>query len=352
MDSSTSIMIRMHGDTVISKSTWLVAATVMVYDYGKVGTVATTPGLTIEHEKFMWQRGWCLGKCLYLFTRYLGMFKAIFDVFVLSFGANVTNTLHISGSCKDLKLIPYLHRNDDAAMSNTSCKAFLWWQLFSVTAAIVSVQGTFSGTWLLEENFTLMLSPHAASSHSAMSAIVLALGVLLSLLLMGLDMPIGSASPSGFTGCFYVDGISPRFAFGVLSMLIYETVLCSLMLWKVIQNYRDGYWSSFLSGMVHDSIFTILCLDFTFYYLHNIHKQKWAQFVLGREYTIACAMGCRLLVNTMEWAEVSKASRDTVVTPIIFCPIDRLPAHQNEVRITTVTPAVDESYRSDTAIGQ
>ncbi|KAF8518119.1 hypothetical protein BU17DRAFT_66559 [Hysterangium stoloniferum] len=326
MDSSTSIMIRVYGDTVISKSTWLVAATVMVYDYGKVGTVATTPGLTIEHEvrvskrlqdksflinylsqKSMWQRGWCLGKFLYLFTRYLGMFKAIFDVFVLSFGANVTNTLHISGSCKDLKLIPYLHPNDDAAMSNTSCNAFLWWELFSVTAAIVSVQGTFSGTWLSEENFTLMLSPHAASSHSAMSAIVLALGVLLSLLLMGLDIPIGSAPPSGFTGCFYVDGISPRFAFGVLPMLIYETVLCSLMLWKVIQKYRDGYWSLFLSGMVHDSIFTILCLDFTFYYLH---KQKWAQFVLG------------------------------------------LPAHQNEVRITTVTPAVDESYRSDTAIGQ
>ncbi|KAF8503909.1 hypothetical protein BU17DRAFT_71717 [Hysterangium stoloniferum] len=184
---------------------------------------------------------------------------------------------------------------------------------------------------------------------------VLALAVLANLLMMGLHMPVRSAPPFGLTGCFSADGMPPRFAFGVLPFLIYETILCFLMLWKVIQNYRDGSRSLFLSGMVHDSliyfvgIFTVLCLDFTLYCLH---KEEWVVFIIGREYTIPCAMGCRLLVNTLEWAEVSKSSHDTIATPITFYPIDWLPAHQSEVKITTVTPALDESYRFHTAIGQ
>ncbi|KAF8530273.1 hypothetical protein BU17DRAFT_60033 [Hysterangium stoloniferum] len=291
MDGRSSIVTRLYGDAFIANSTWLVVATVMVYDFG----------LTIEHE-----------------TRYLGIFKVIFDISVQM----------LPTRCKDLKLIPYLHRNDDAAMSNTSCTAFFWWELFSVTAAIVSVQ---------------------------VLAIVLALAVLASLLVMGLHMPVGAAPHLGLTGCFSVNGVPPKFAFGVLLLLIYETILCFLMLWKVIQNYRDGYGSLLLSGMVHDSliyfvgIFTVLCLDFT---LYSLHKQEWAVFIIAREYTIPCAMGCRLLVNTMEWAEVSKSSHDTIATPITFYPIDRLPAHQSEVKITTVTPALDESYRFHTAIGQ
>ncbi|KAF8504093.1 hypothetical protein BU17DRAFT_71657 [Hysterangium stoloniferum] len=136
---------------------------------------------------------------------------------------------------------------------------------------------------------------------------------------------------------FSADGMPPRFAFGVLPFLIYETILCFLMLWKAIQNYRDGY-----------SIFTVLCLDFTLYCLH---KEEWGEFIIAREYTIPCAMGCRLLVNTMEWAEVSKSSHDTIATPITFYRIERLPAHQSEVKITTVTPSL-ESYRLQTAIGQ
>ncbi|KAF8530306.1 hypothetical protein BU17DRAFT_60060 [Hysterangium stoloniferum] len=68
---------------------------------------------------------------------------------------------------------------------------------------------------------------------------------------------------------FARDGPGPsyaiRFAFGMLPLLIYETILCFPILSKAIQNYGNGYGSSFLSEMVHDSIFTVLCLDFTLY---------------------------------------------------------------------------------------
>ncbi|KAF8523532.1 hypothetical protein BU17DRAFT_85869 [Hysterangium stoloniferum] len=318
-------------------------------------------GLTIEHEKSMWERRWSLGKCLYLFTRYLGLFAAIFGLSV-NFSVNLT--------AKD-QLNSYLHRNNDAFMSNNSCNAFVWWLLFSVTAAIISAQGTLNGTWFFEENIKLMLSLHIASSHSTMSGGLFsliqdqchlfivtnskALVVPASLLMMGLNMPVGSAPPFGFTGCGHASATLPRFAFGMLPPLIYETILCSLMVLKAIQNYRDGYGCSILSAMVHDSliyfvgIFTVLFVDFT---LYCFHKQEWAQFVVGREYTIPCAMGCRLLMNTMEWAEVSKSSRDTIVTPTTYYPIDRLPAHTSEVKITNVTPAVNESYGFHTTIGQ
>ncbi|KAF8530345.1 hypothetical protein BU17DRAFT_60093 [Hysterangium stoloniferum] len=64
MDGRSSIVTRVYGDTFIANSTWLVVATVVVYDYG----------LTIEHE-----------------IRYLGIFKVIVDISV-HFSANVTNT--------------------------------------------------------------------------------------------------------------------------------------------------------------------------------------------------------------------------------------------------------------------
>ncbi|KAF8503914.1 hypothetical protein BU17DRAFT_71724 [Hysterangium stoloniferum] len=38
----------------------------------------------------------------------------------------------------------------------------------------------------------------------------------------------------------YAIRMSPRFAFGVLPLLIYETIVCFLVLWKVIQNSGDG----------------------------------------------------------------------------------------------------------------
>ncbi|KAF8530295.1 hypothetical protein BU17DRAFT_60052 [Hysterangium stoloniferum] len=53
MDGRSSIVTRVYGDAFIANSTWLVVATVVVYDYG----------LTIEYE-----------------TRYLGIFKVIFDI--------------------------------------------------------------------------------------------------------------------------------------------------------------------------------------------------------------------------------------------------------------------------------
>ncbi|KAF8530270.1 hypothetical protein BU17DRAFT_60030 [Hysterangium stoloniferum] len=155
----------------VTKLSWVAAATVMVYDYGKVKIIATALEtdiffstrpvvLTIKHEKSVWQRRWSLGKCLYFFTRYLGLFTAIFDIsgdqldslvilatstiFTVMFSANFTNKL--------------------------------------VLAAVLSVEATIQKVYAVYERNNKLLMVLATS---------LVLGALASLLVMGLDIPAG-----------------------------------------------------------------------------------------------------------------------------------------------------------------
>ncbi|KAF8514006.1 hypothetical protein BU17DRAFT_68562 [Hysterangium stoloniferum] len=232
MEISFLTVVRVYLATEFS---WVAAATVMVYDYG----------LTIEHEvvfqinswtspshilqKAIWQRQWCLGKCLYLFTRYLGLFTSIFDI-----------------SVRDLQT-----------------RAWIWWKVLSGSAAVISAE------------VILLCRVYAVYRRNnkllMILAIVLALGVFASLLVMGLNIHAGCLASEGY-------GFMPQvFWSGILSPLIYETILCSLMILKAIQNYRDGYASPLLSKMVHDSIFATLFIQCSFYFLK---KQEWAQFLL------------------------------------------------------------------------
>ncbi|KAF8530286.1 hypothetical protein BU17DRAFT_60044 [Hysterangium stoloniferum] len=143
---------------------------------------------------------------------------------------------------------------------------------------------------------------------------------------------------SGIKEMFACDGPRPsyaiRFAFGMLPLLIYETILCFPILWKAIQNYGNGYRSSFLSEMVHDRYIRLTIV------LSEGISSPFS--VLTSPSTVA-------LGYVHHIAELLKSSHDTTVTPITFT-INELPAHQREVKITTVTPALDEVYRFHTVI--
>lgn len=258
----------------------------------------------------MWQRRWSLGKYLYLFLRYLGVSTIVFDVYVQS-SVNLTSKF---------------------------CNVTVWLKLLLVAAAVISAQVVLICRVyaVYERNKKLLI----------VLAILYALEILASLLVLGLHTPVESASPSGLSGC-RVDAASSKFGFGLLPSLIHEIILCSLMILKAIQNYRDGCGSPLVSEMIYDSmiyfvgIFAALFVDFTFYFLK---KQDEAGFALAWESTIPCTMGCRLLVNTIEGPEVSTPSHDTMVTSMSFSRIDRLPVHQSGVQqITAVAPAMDDS---------
>ncbi|KAF8507839.1 hypothetical protein BU17DRAFT_71033 [Hysterangium stoloniferum] len=153
--------------------------------------------LTISHEKSIWQRRWSLGKGLYLFARYLGLLIAIFDLYV---------------------------RLGD--------------HVIYLSAAVLSAEGSKKVYAVYEKNKTLLVVLAAS----------LALGTLASLLVMSLEIPTGPLVTAQW------------FWLGMLPPLINTTILCSLMILKTIQNYRYGYRSELLSGMIRDSMGYFVCI--------------------------------------------------------------------------------------------
>jgi len=168
--------------------------------------------------------------------------------------------------------------------------------------------------------------------------IILAVEMPTSLVVLGGHILVGSGMDLGLSSGCGVGVVSPKFGFGVLPPLIYETIMCLLMILKSIQNYRDGCGSPLLSKMIYDSvvyfvgIFAALFVNFIFY---SLNKQAWAQLAVAWETTIPCTMGCRLLVNTMEWAEMWKSYDPTTSIPLNR--IDVLSARQSGAEIPTVT---------------
>ncbi|KAF8523767.1 hypothetical protein BU17DRAFT_63697 [Hysterangium stoloniferum] len=92
-------------------------------------------------------------------------------------------------------------------------------------------------------------------------------------------MKVGLDLFSGVPGCKLggpaTTVTAQRFWFGMLPSLINETILCSLMILKAIQNHRDEYRVPILSGMIQDSIiyfasiFAALIVACTIYYPRN-----------------------------------------------------------------------------------
>ncbi|KAF8504088.1 hypothetical protein BU17DRAFT_71654 [Hysterangium stoloniferum] len=108
----------------------------------------------------------------------------------------------------------------------------------------------------------------------------------------------------------YAIRMSPRFAFGVLPLLIYETIVCFLVLWKAIQNSGDGRGLHFY--------------------------QEWYMTVSSPFCVLTSPSYCP----------------PGACSSYPFYPIDRIPAHPREVKITTVTLALDEFCRFHRAIGE
>jgi len=264
----------------------------------------------------MWRRRWSLGKCLYLFIRYLGLLTVIFDISVM-FGASITSNF---------------------------CTAFIWWEIISAFSAVLSAQ------------VVLLCRVYAVYGGNkkllGVLAVMLALGTFATLLVLGLGKPEGIGLTSPFTGCF-ASPTAKSIWFWMLPSLIHETVFCSLMIFKAIQILQDGYGSPLLSAMIHDSciyflgIFTTLLVNCILCYPKN---EVWSGMASLWTSTISCTTGSRLLVNIIEWGEFSKAYHDPLLTTISFDRVDGLQAYQGQS--TTVIPATDEFHGVQMAVRQ
>jgi len=123
-----------------------------------------------------------------------------------------------------------------------------------------------------------------------------------TLVLNCIALPDGFALPfSGTTGCYTI--VPHLYFLGWIPSLLFETLLCLLMLYKAWRTYKDDWRSPLMNLIIRDSVLyfltfaTVLLLNCLMWVLH---PQVVAEVALGWELAVPCALGSRLLLNVRE----------------------------------------------------
>jgi len=134
------------------------------------------------------------------------------------------------------------------------------------------------------------------------------------LLLLDLDMP-GEAPHlyNSLTGCHYSE--RPTFYFLCwIPALIFESIICFLMLYKAWRAYVAKFSSPLLDFVVCDSVryflivFAILLLNCLVWALA---PRLLSEIAVGWAVSLPCALGSRLLLNMRERGCIERASHST-----------------------------------------
>ncbi|KAF8515171.1 hypothetical protein JB92DRAFT_80135 [Gautieria morchelliformis] len=226
--------------------------------------------LTIDDEiEYVWKRQWSLGKILYILSRYFG---------------SLTLILH----CMVLLSKPFTPK---------------------VCGVFFPVDGVAWNVALLISEFILQARIFAVYDRSkAVLAfmMVLCIAEKASTLILLNDAPDNgndSSTAPGSLGCFASNlPQTPIFKFSWLPVLIYETILCLLMVYKAWMVYIQFGFYPLLSLIIRDSIFYYfsVCATLLLNCLIWILQPGWIQFALGWALAVPCVAGSRLLLNMRE----------------------------------------------------
>jgi len=243
-------------DTALKYST-LSAFTCLLYDH------VLKSGSEVE---LIWSHRWSFGKALFIFTRYFALFAILFGVSVMF--------------------------ND--SLTDKFCQEYLFWEIASTFIASLSA------------DIILLLRIYAVyERNSKILAVVVTLCAAESLciLLIGfLRVPVeGTLRSIGSTDCFATDIPHIYFLLWVPALL-FQTVLCTLMLYKAWRTYKDDWKSPLLSLIIRDSILYFLTI-FTVYLLNCLlYALTPAIAGVARMWVLAipCVLGAQLLLNMRE----------------------------------------------------
>jgi len=264
----------------------------LVYDYT----------LTLYSEvELYWGHKWSLGTVLFIFNRYFGLSALIFDVWAIS----------------------RTHKDQ-------FCDNFLWWQGISSFTSVTSVEiilqariyavydrnkklfGALVVLSMLQVGLTLVLLGIAISGPS---------GIIGAPVIFLFPNPPISPDKLAIGGCFLVDAKGPYFVW--IPALIFETILCLLMLYKAWGVYTDNWRNPLLVLLIRDSaiyfstIFTVLLVNCL---LWGVPKPTALLFA-ATSWSIAlpCTVGSRILLNLREeyfkemTAPSSSSTQQTVI---------------------------------------
>ncbi|OCH89453.1 hypothetical protein OBBRIDRAFT_835775 [Obba rivulosa] len=217
--------------------------------------------LTLDQEiELIWNSPWSIGKCLFLMTRYYTLVTVIFNNYAL-FSPHLNNTLRL-------------------------------YALYSLNKKVLIFMGV---TFLL----------CAAASATIMGMVLAQIQAVFN------EIP-------GVPFCVATDVPADFFAFWI-PMLVSESVLCGLALYRGMENYRRG-------GTLYQSgrhLFQILVRDSAFYFvvvfatyftnalIFTLGSELEVEIPIGFAVALSCVMSNRLCLNVRGMVREDAASVHT-----------------------------------------
>jgi len=236
----------------------MVAALVFLwYDYS----------LTFDAEvKLVWNHRWSLGKALFILNRYFGLVTILFDV-----------TVFFSGSLTD-----------------QFCKRFSSWH------GVSNLLGVLIGQLILMARVYAVYNRNK-KVLAVLAALFVAQVACLPLVLH-VGNYIGTATIPGLTGC-YASSRPALYFLVTFPSLIYDTILCLLMVYQAWKIYKDGSNYPLMTVLIRDSVlyfFTNFSITLVNCLIVALAPHIIGKVALGWLVAVPCALGSRLLLNMRE----------------------------------------------------
>ncbi|KAI3616519.1 hypothetical protein WG66_011600 [Moniliophthora roreri] len=275
----------------------LAASTIILFDHL----------ITLDDEvELIWKSSWSIGKVLFFINRYYTLASVIINNYAL-FGASVSDSVSATISSP--------HTSSALMFDNYSCHRFFYWQgstgLFACMIAEIILQMRLYALYFLNRRvLAIMVTTFILTSASAAAI----MGVVLSGVEAKSKIPF---IPTTF--CFPSNVPHYFYAFWI-PILTFETVLCSLALFRGYQTFRTS-GSPFQSGqrligvLIRDSVVYFLVMFAT--YLTNLLVWVWdinyLEVTVGFSVAMSCVLGNRVIINVRQVnkeMETEKKSRE------------------------------------------
>jgi len=260
--NKTALLRSFIGDVQTIRYSELASSTVIIYDHL----------ITLDQEyNLIWTSPWSRGKCLFLLNRYYTLITVVFNNYAL-FSPEITDSF---------------------------CLRWYRWQgwtgVISFVIAELILQLRLYALYLLDKRVLILM---AASSLLAVAASAGVMGSVLA------RITATSHPFSGYHFCI-ADNISDHFYAFWIPMLVSESVLCGLAVFRFFQNCHRGS-TVFQTGrrlvenLIRDSVFYFVVMFAT--YLANtilfvVGTATKVEIPIGFAVALSCVLGNRLCLN-------------------------------------------------------
>ncbi|EKM76900.1 hypothetical protein AGABI1DRAFT_93821 [Agaricus bisporus var. burnettii JB137-S8] len=280
----TSILNVLHqalGDIQSTRYAFLASSSIIVFDYRlevRIFDMHNMPGLTIRKVEFIWKKTWSFGKIMFILNRYYPL----------------------------ISVFSFFSKFDGQSSNLDKGRHFVRWKgwtgLIACMLAEVILQTRLYALYSLNNRIlALMVSMFLLSS--GLSAVVM--GKVLA------DMSISATrfSFDGIEDAFCVpQNISPNFFLFWVPLLVFESLLCGMAVYKGYQSFKAGATmlhsgSRLLSILIRDSVLYFIIIASAYLaclLLWILARQTLLEIPIGFTVAMSCVLANRVILNVRE----------------------------------------------------